>query len=49
MTRTTEQEAFWEGDFGNEYTDRNRGSHWVAANAAFFSKVLARTQAVNAF
>jgi len=46
MKRTTEQEAFWEGDFGNEYTDRNRGAHWVAANVAFFSKVLARTQAV---
>lgn len=46
MTRTTEQETFWEGDFGNEYTDRNRGARWVAANAAFFSKVLARTQAV---
>ena len=46
MTHTTEQEAFWEGDFGNEYTDRNRGSGWVAANAAFFSKVLTRTQQV---
>ena len=46
MTHTTEQEAFWEGDFGDEYTDRNRGSDWVAANAAFFSKVLARTQQV---
>jgi len=46
MTHTTEQEAFWEGDFGNEYTDRNRGAGWVAANAAFFSKVLARTQPV---
>jgi len=47
MTRTTEQETFWEGDFGNEYTDRNRGAHLVAANAAFFSKVLARTQAMH--
>lgn len=46
MTHTTEQEAFWEGDFGNEYTDRNRGAGWVAANSAFFSKVLARTQDV---
>lgn len=46
MTNTTEQEAFWEGDFGNEYTDRNRGAGWVAANAAFFSKVLASTQPV---
>jgi len=46
MTRTTEQEAFWEGDFGNEYTDRNRGESWVATNVAFFSKVLARTRNV---
>lgn len=46
MTHTTEQEAFWEGDFGNEYTNRNRRAGWVAANAAFFSKVLARTQPV---
>lgn len=46
MNRTTEQEAFWESTFGNEYTDRNRGAHWVAANAAFFGKVLARTRAV---
>jgi len=46
MTRTTEQEAFWEGDFGNEYTDRNRGAHWVASNSAFFSKVLRRTHSV---
>lgn len=46
MTHTTEQEAFWEGDFGNEYTDRNRGAGWVAANSAFFSKVLASTHHV---
>jgi pseudaminic acid biosynthesis-associated methylase len=48
MTHSTEQEAFWEGDFGDEYTKRNRGSGWVAANTAFFSKVLARTQKVRA-
>lgn len=46
MTHTTDQEAFWEGDFGNEYTDRNRGAGLVASNAAFFSKVIARTQSV---
>jgi pseudaminic acid biosynthesis-associated methylase len=47
MTHTTEQESFWKGDFGNEYTDRNRGNAWVASNAAFFSKVIARTQKVH--
>lgn len=46
MTHRTEQEAFWKGDFGNEYTGRNRGAGWVASNAAFFSKVLARTHNV---
>jgi len=46
MTHTTEQEAFWEGDFGNQYTDRNRGAGWVAANSAFFSKVLSSTHHV---
>jgi pseudaminic acid biosynthesis-associated methylase len=46
MTHITEQEAFWEGDFGNDYAERNRGSSWIAANVAFFSKVLARAQRV---
>lgn len=40
---TTEQERFWQGQFGDEYTDRSRGAHLVAANAAFFAGVLART------
>lgn len=43
----TEQEAFWHGTFGNEYTDRNRGPEWIAANLAFFSRVLSSTQEVN--
>ena len=47
MTITTEQEAFWQGDFGNDYTDRNRGPHWVAANSAFFSKVLDRMRGIH--
>jgi len=46
MSHSTEQEAFWEGSFGNDYTDRNRGRGLVAANAAFFSRVLARTRKV---
>lgn len=43
----TEQEAFWEGDFGNEYTDRNRGTHLSAANLAFFSRVLRSAGGIN--
>lgn len=46
MTNTTEQEVFWKGDFGNEYTERNRGQHWIASNVAFFSKVLGGTRRV---
>ena len=46
MTATTEQEAFWRGEFGNDYSDRNRGPHWVAANSAFFSQALARTRGI---
>jgi spore coat polysaccharide biosynthesis protein SpsF len=46
MAYSTEQEAFWQGGFGDEYTDRNRGPGLVAANAAFFSRVLARTRNV---
>lgn len=43
MTNITEQESFWKGEFGNEYTDRNKGAHWLAANMAFFSHSLAKT------
>ncbi|MBZ0104043.1 MAG: pseudaminic acid biosynthesis-associated methylase [Sulfuricella denitrificans] len=39
----TAQESFWAGEFGDAYADRNQGQHWVAANLAFFSKVLTRT------
>jgi pseudaminic acid biosynthesis-associated methylase len=41
---STDQEAFWRGEFGNEYTDRNKGAHWVASNAAFFHRILSRTR-----
>jgi spore coat polysaccharide biosynthesis protein SpsF len=46
MAHSTEQEAFWEGSFGDEYTDRNRGPGLVAANMAFFSRALACTRNV---
>lgn len=36
----TEQEEFWSGSFGNEYIQRNAGSHLLASNLAFFSKAL---------
>jgi len=37
----TEQESFWQGDFGNEYTKRN--VNLVKNNIAFFTKALYRT------
>lgn len=43
----TEQEKFWAGDFGSDYTARNQGTNWIASNLALFSKVLARTQKVD--
>lgn len=42
----TEQELFWEGDFGNLYTERNQGLDWIASNTSFFSKVLYRLSKV---
>lgn len=42
----TEQETFWAGDFGNDYTARNRGARWVASNLALFSKILHHTHGV---
>ncbi len=42
----TEQEAFWAGEFGDAYTQRNVGAQWVASNLALFTKVLARTESV---
>jgi spore coat polysaccharide biosynthesis protein SpsF len=40
MTFKTEQEAFWAGDFGNKYIQRNQGDVLLASNLDFFSKAL---------
>lgn len=45
-TRKTEQESFWEGEFGDEYVARNQGAAIVASNTHLFAKVLARTRQV---
>jgi pseudaminic acid biosynthesis-associated methylase len=42
----TEQEAFWAGQFGDDYIGRNQGAHEDAANLAFFSKILQRTEPI---
>jgi pseudaminic acid biosynthesis-associated methylase len=45
MTRT-EQELFWEGAFGKEYTARNRAEALVPSGTAFFAKILAGTRGI---
>lgn len=46
MLVRTEQEEFWSGEFGQEYTMRNQGERLLASNTAFFAKILARTRNV---
>ena len=43
----TEQEKFWAGDFGDEYSQRNSSEQSVVSNIALFSKILARTVDIN--
>lgn len=42
MNYKTEQEHFWAGQFGSEYSTRNNSSRLQASNIAFFSKALSR-------
>lgn len=42
----TNQEEFWAGEFGNDYTARNRGADWVACNTALFAKILSRAKPI---
>lgn len=44
MREKTEQEIFWEGKFGLEYTDRNK--ILASQRCSFFSKVLQKTYGV---
>lgn len=45
MGYSTEQEAFWSGQFGDEYIDRNRDeSRILPANIALFSEILRLTR-----
>lgn len=46
MRELTEQEHFWQGDFGNQYAARNQGNALVAANVALFAKALARARSI---
>jgi pseudaminic acid biosynthesis-associated methylase len=40
MDYKTEQEAFWAGEFGNEYIGRNQGDALLASNLNLFSRAL---------
>lgn len=42
-TYATIQEAFWAGEFGTEYIQRNQGEQLLASNLAFFGKALQQT------
>lgn len=46
MNYKTPQEAFWAGEFGDEYIARNIGANFHAANLCLFSKILAKTSRV---
>lgn len=46
MTFKTEQEAFWAGEFGNAYIERNQGDALLASNLDFFSKALRATRGI---
>lgn len=37
---STAQEAFWAGDFGTAYIERNQGADLLASNLRFFTKAL---------
>jgi pseudaminic acid biosynthesis-associated methylase len=42
----TDQEAFWAGQFGDEYIGRNQGEPLIGSNLALFSAALAKTSGV---
>ena len=43
MSFRTEQEAFWAGEFGDEYIARNVGDQLLASNLSLFSRALTQT------
>jgi pseudaminic acid biosynthesis-associated methylase len=47
MTYKTEQEAFWAGEFGNEYIGRNTGEQLLAYNLDFFARAMRHAQGVS--
>jgi pseudaminic acid biosynthesis-associated methylase len=43
----TEQEAFWAGEFGNNYIGRNQGHDLMASKLAMFADILSRTAGID--
>lgn len=46
MSFKTGQEAFWAGEFGTEYIQRNQGDALLASNLSFFSQALRGAQSI---
>lgn len=47
MKFKTEQEAFWAGNFGTDYIERNQGDALLASNLDFFAKSLRGARGIN--
>lgn len=47
MTYKTEQEAFWAGEFGDDYIGRNTGEQLLAYNLDFFARAMRQAQGVS--
>jgi pseudaminic acid biosynthesis-associated methylase len=43
----TDQEAFWAGEFGTQYIERNQSDQLLASNLDFFAKALRQTGGVS--
>jgi len=43
----TDQEAFWAGEFGNEYIGRNDAPELIAANLSLFAEILQHTRGIS--
>ena len=45
--KKTDQEIFWQGEFGDEYVDRNQGDLLLSSNIYLFSKVFKSVRQVS--
>lgn len=46
MVTKTEQERFWKGEFGHEYSKRNVGENILSSNLSLFSRILQCTDKI---